>query len=122
MVFNSIDPCEEFVFKGDIIESVHTFKYLGVLLKTTPNLDSVVEHLVAASRCSLFTLNRHCAELCIMDVKLCYGLFNKLVRSTTNHVCEVWVESKKIEAIEVVYRGFFKSLLRVRNPVAQPSC
>jgi hypothetical protein len=28
MVFNSIDPCQEFVFEGDAIECVHTFKYL----------------------------------------------------------------------------------------------
>jgi hypothetical protein len=48
-----------------------------------------------------------------MDVKLRYDLFNTLMRSTTNYACEVWVDSKKIEAIEVVYRGFLKSLLRV---------
>ncbi len=35
--------------------------------------------------------------------------------SITNYACEVWVDSKKIEAIEVVYRGFFNSLLRVRK-------
>ncbi len=27
MVFNSVDPCQEFVFKGDTIESAQTFKY-----------------------------------------------------------------------------------------------
>jgi hypothetical protein len=35
MVFNSIDPCQEFVFKGDVIERVQTFKYMGILLETT---------------------------------------------------------------------------------------
>jgi hypothetical protein len=50
-----------------------------------------------------------------MDVKLCCNLFNTLVRSITNYACEVWVDSKKIEAIEVVYRGFLKSLLGVRK-------
>jgi hypothetical protein len=55
MVFNYVDPCQEFLFEGDIIECVQTFKYLGILLKTTPNLNSAVEHLVAASRRSLFT-------------------------------------------------------------------
>jgi hypothetical protein len=103
MVFNSVDPCQEFVFKGDAIERVQTFKYLGFLLETTPNLDNVVEHLVAASRCSLFALNCRCAELRIMDIKLRCNLFNTLVRSTTSYACEVWVYSKKIEAIEVVY-------------------
>jgi len=111
MVFNSVDPCQKFVFEGDIIEHVQTFNYLGILLETTPNVDSAVEHLAAASRCSLFALNRRCAELRIMDVKLRYDLFNTLVRSTTSYACEIWVDSKKIEAIEVVYRGFLKSLL-----------
>jgi hypothetical protein len=103
MVFNFVDPCQEFVFKGDVIERVQTFKYLGILLETTPNLDSVVEHLAAASRRSLFTLNRHYAELRIMDVNLHYDLFNTLVHSITSYACEVWVDSKKIEAIEVIY-------------------
>jgi hypothetical protein len=103
MVFNFVDPCQKFVFDGDIIERVQTFNYLGILLKTTPNLDSAMEHLAAASRRSLFALNRYCAELHIMDVKLCCDLFNTLVRSTTNYACDIWVDSKKIEAIEVLY-------------------
>jgi hypothetical protein len=115
MVFNSIDPCQEFVFEGDTIERVQTFKYLGILLKTTSDLDNVVEHLIAANRCSLFALNRHCAELRIMDVKLHCDLFNALVCSTTSYAYEVWVDSKKIEAIEIVYERFFKSLLGARK-------
>jgi hypothetical protein len=103
MVFNSIDPCQEFVFEGDVIKRVQTFKYLGILFETTSNLDSVMEHLVAISKRSLFALNRCCAELCIMDVKLRYDLFNMLVHSTISYACEVWVDSKKIKVIEVVY-------------------
>jgi hypothetical protein len=103
------------VFEGDIIEHVQTFNYLGILLETTPNLDNVVEHLAAASRRSLFALNRRCAELRIMDVKLRCDLFNTLVHSVASYACEIWVDSKKIEAIEVVYQRFFKSLLGVRK-------
>ncbi len=33
----------------------------------------------------------------------------------TQGPCEIWVDPKKIEAIEVVYRGFLKSLLEVRK-------
>jgi hypothetical protein len=76
MVFNYADPCQKFVFEGDVIEHVQTFKYLEILLETTSNLDNVMEHLVVASRRSLLTLNRHCAKLRIMDVKLHYDLFN----------------------------------------------
>jgi hypothetical protein len=115
MVFNSVDPCQKFMFEGDIIERVQTFNYLGILFETTPNLDSAVEHLVVVSRRSLFALNRRYVELRIMDVKLRCDLFNTLVRSTASYTYEIWVDSKKIEAIEVVYRGFLKSLLRVRK-------
>jgi hypothetical protein len=103
MVFNFVNPCQEFVFESDTIECVQTFKYLGILLETTLNLDSAMEHLAATSKHSLFALNCHCAELCIMDIKLRCDLFNTLVRSTTSYACEVWVDSEKIEAIEVVY-------------------
>jgi hypothetical protein len=111
MAFNSINPCQEFLFKGDVIKCVQTFKYL----KTTPNLDNAVEHLASTSRRSLFAPNRHYAELCIMDINLRCDLFNTLVRSTTSYACEVWVDSKKIEAIEIVYGGFLKSLFEVRK-------
>jgi hypothetical protein len=76
---------------------------MGILLETTSNLDSVMEHLVVANKCSLFALNHRCAELCIMDIKLCCDNFNTLVRSITSYACEVWMDSKKIEAIEVMY-------------------
>jgi hypothetical protein len=72
-----------------------------------------MEHLVAATRRSLFTLNHHYVKLCSMDVKLRFDLFDTLVCSTTSYVCEVWVDSKKIKAIKVVYKGFLKSLIRV---------
>jgi hypothetical protein len=113
MVFNSVDPCQEFVFEGDTIECVQTFKYLGILLETTLNLDSLMEHLAAASRHSLFALNRHCVKLCIMDVKLRCDHFNTLVCSTTSHACEVWMDFKKVKVIKVMYRRFLKSLLGV---------
>jgi hypothetical protein len=37
------------------------------------------------------------------------------MRSITSYACEVWVDSKKIEPIEVVYQWFLKSLLEVRK-------
>jgi hypothetical protein len=109
MVFISNDPFQKFVFKGDIIMHLQTFKYQGILLETTLKLDSVVKHLVAANRCSLFTLNQCYVELHIMDIKLHCDLFNTLLHSIANYAYEIWVDSKKIEAIEIVYRRFFKS-------------
>jgi hypothetical protein len=41
-----------------------------------------------------------------------------LVRSIASYAYEVWVDSKKIEAIEVVYRRFFKSLLGVQKTIS----
>ncbi len=110
MVFNFVDPCQECVFEGDDIERVQTFKYLGIMFETTSNLDNVVEHLAITNQCSLFALNRRCARLCIMDVKLRCDLFNTLVCSIASYACKVWVDSKKIGAIEVVYQRFLNSL------------
>jgi hypothetical protein len=50
-----------------------------------------------------------------MDVKLRCDFFNTLVRSIANYACEVWVDSKKIEAIKVVHQRFLKSLLGVQK-------
>jgi hypothetical protein len=38
-----------------------------------------------------------------MDVKLHCDLFSMLVRSIASYACEVWMDSKKIEVIEVMY-------------------
>jgi len=103
MVFNSTDPCQKIMFENDIIECVQTFQYSGILLETTSNLDNAVEHLATTSKRSLFTLNRQCAKLCIMDIKLRCDLFNTLVHSIASYACEVRVDSKKIEVIKVVY-------------------
>jgi hypothetical protein len=51
-------------------------------------------------------------------VKLRCDLSNTLVHSTTSYACEVWVDSKKIEAIEVVYQRFLKSLLEVQKTMS----
>jgi hypothetical protein len=122
MVFNSTNPCQEFVFEGDVIKCMKTFKYLEILLETIPNLDSVVEHLAAANRCSLFALNCRYVELRIMDVELCYDLFNTLVHSTTGYAYEVWMDSKKIEAIEVGTKGFLSPCSGCEKQPAHPSC
>jgi len=122
MVFNFAHPCQEFMFKGDVIECVQTFKYLGILFETTPNMDSEVEHLIVASRHLLFALNHRYVKLCIMDVKLHCDLFNMLVRSIVSYACEIWADFKKIKAIEVVYRRFLKSLLGVWKQPACPLC
>jgi hypothetical protein len=95
MVFNFIDMGQEIVFEGNVIERVQTFKYLGILFKTTSNLNSAVEHLATTNKRSLLALNCCYVELCIMDVKLRCDLFNTLVRSTTSYAYEVWVDSKK---------------------------
>jgi hypothetical protein len=117
LVFNTpvTTACRDFMFRGNPIERVQSFKYLGILFQATKNLDSAVERLVAASKRSLFAMNRRCAELRIANVKMRVILFDTLVRSVASYACEVWVDSKSIEAAEVVYRGFLKTLLGVRG-------
>jgi len=114
-MFDFADPCQNFVFESDIIKRVQTFKYVGILLETTSNLDNVMEHLATTSRHSLFTLSHHCAELRIINIKLCCDFFNMLVHSIASYACEVWVDSKKIKAIEVMYQGFLKSMFTLHG-------
>ncbi len=69
MVSNSTDPCQEFMFEGDVIERVRTFKYLRILLETTPNLDSAMEHLAPTNRRSLFALNHRYADYVLWTLR-----------------------------------------------------
>jgi hypothetical protein len=54
-------------------------------------------------------------QLRIMDVKLHCDLFNTLVHFTASYACQVWVDSKKIKVIEVMYWRLFKSMIGVRK-------
>jgi len=102
MVFNYADPCQEFVFEGDVIEHVQTFKYLGILLETTLNLECPACSGVSSSCLQAFAV---CTEPPLYEA-MYYGrcdLFNMLVCSIASYAYEVWVDSKKIEAIEVTY-------------------
>jgi hypothetical protein len=56
-----------------------------------------------------------------MDVKLHCDLFNTLVCSTTSYACEVWVDFKKIEAIEVDTEGFSNPCSGCEKQLARPS-
>ncbi len=49
------------------------------------------------------------------NIKLHFDLFNMLMCSTASYAYKVWVDFKKIKAIEIMYQGFFKSLLGVRR-------
>jgi hypothetical protein len=40
------------------------------------------------------------------------------MRSIASYACEVWVGSKKIKAIAVMYQWFFKSLLKVQKIIS----
>jgi len=51
---------------------------------------------------SLFALNFHYGERHIINVKLRCDFFNTLVRFIANYTYEVWVDFKKIKAIEVM--------------------
>jgi hypothetical protein len=63
----------------------------------------------------LFALNFHYAERHIINVNLRCDFFNTLVCFRANYTYEIWVDFKKIKAIEVMYRGFLKSLLKVQK-------
>jgi len=62
----------------------------------------------------MFALNRRCAKLRITEVKTRLQLYDALVQPVLTYAAEVWVGSPGMEKIELVERGFLRSLLGVR--------
>jgi hypothetical protein len=62
MVFNFVNPCQEFVFKGDTIERVQTFKYLGILFSTCWCVPQQVMHVKFGWTPRKYRLLKQCTE------------------------------------------------------------
>ncbi len=100
--------CQDFIYHGEVIERVVSFRYLGVELHSTRGLSFAIEKILVAGRKSMFALQRRCAELKITDPRLRCQLFDTLVAPVINYGCEIWAGEAAAGKLEVIHNQFLK--------------
>jgi hypothetical protein len=82
--------CQAFQYEGEAIEQLNSFKYLGVELHGTKDMQAVIQRLAMSGKKVVFALRCRCAELHIFDPALQCQLFDALVKPMLSYGCEVW--------------------------------
>ena len=114
-------PCklaagDKWIYRGNEIEIVSVFKYLGCYLSSSGSFSINTKELVKSARRALFALKVFFGKYEELTPSLQLMFFNSMVRPILFYGCEVWGMSKA-DPIEVFYREFLKYVLRVKTSV-----
>ncbi len=108
--FGSKATCQAFMFTGNEVERVESYKYLGFEFHATKNLARGVSQLVSAAKKAMHSMNRRCALLPTSD---------SLLLPILRYASEVWGVDEKIgDAAELLHRQFLKHILDDRDSTA----
>ena len=102
----------KWTYKGQEIEIVNNFNYLGIVMSSGGSFASATNTLYGKAlkaMHSLFTLTKDMN----VPIHIMLNLFNAYVSSILNYNCEVW-GFMKAENIERVHRKFCKRILNVK--------
>ena len=104
---------QSFKIKGQHIEIIDSYCYLGMLLNYNGNFCTARKKITEQAHKALFAFNRKIRNISI-PVDLQLKLFDSLVSPILLHASEVWGFENK-ESIEKVHLQFCKNILKVRS-------
>jgi hypothetical protein len=113
-----------FYIDGGAIETVASYRYLGVEVSCSGRWTPAVQALSTADLRATHALRQRCIKIQLYDPGLRPELFDILVRPILLHGAEIWGATRQIglttfgsqerDPTEQVHRSFFRSLLGVR--------
>lgn len=106
-----------FVYKGEALDIVASFKYLGIELHGTQPFGSAAKRLAMSGSKALHALRRRCAELGISCPSLTIELFDSLVRPVLSYGAEVWATqflTGSDNPCDSIHLSFLRRILGVR--------
>ena len=107
-----------FTLNGSEIETVDTFKYLGIMFFYTGSFAKCRKHVVEQATRAMWGLLRKCRKLALPP-SIQLSLFDQTVIPVLLFGCEVW-GYEKLQIIEKLQLQFCKLLLRVKK--STPTC
>ena len=102
-----------FQFKGEKIEIVNEYKYLGVTLNYNGGFKICQEYLCQQGRRAMYSLIAKCRKFSL-PVDLQLELFDAMVLPVLTYGCEIWGYTvyKEVESVQLT---FFKYILGIRK-------
>jgi hypothetical protein len=99
-------------FKGNPVEQVESFKYLGLVFHQNCSFKTAIDTLLASARKATFCLHSRCANLRIADPRLKCQLFDALVYPILSYSFEIWGSNPSYgEDLESWHRQFMRQVL-----------
>ena len=102
----------QFVCNGQSLETVHCFRYLGVIMNYNGSFKIAIEELHKQALRAMFALLNKCRKL-QLSVDVTLDLFDKLVTPVMLYACEVW-GFEKLHLLEKLHLKFLKYILKVK--------
>ena len=111
-----IGKLDKWTYRGEELETVNQFKYLGFVFGSSGKFTKGIEDLRCRGLRAIFGLKSilHTNPEMLPSIQL--KLFNSLVLPVLCNSCEIWGFDEAPE-LERVYLAFLKSLLGVRKTV-----
>ena len=108
----------EFMYKGQKLDIVLHFKYLGITLSKNGSLSPAVEDLCEQARKATYTILKKARTL-DLPIDLQIDLFHKLVYPILSYGCEMW-GYEKLDKLDEVHLNFLRHVLRLNKgtPIA----
>ena len=108
-----------FIFGKDNLEVVDDYTYLGIIFNFNGKFKKAVDKQIASARRALFILRKKAIKL-KLPIDLQLELFDKTILPILLYGAEVWGYSSHKAQIEIFYRKFLKSVLRLNNRTPDP--
>ena len=105
---------EKWVYKGNALEVVNCFKYLGIVLACGGSNHITQKTLSVQAKKACFGLLKNVNDFSNMPVTVLCDLFDKTILPILNYGCELWGFGKA-DDIERVHLWFCKVILKVKS-------
>ena len=106
-----------FIFDGQQIETVESYKYLGHVISNNKNMHArMSEHVLTQARKAVFALNGDTnASLGYIPPKLALKMFDTYILPILEYHSELWLRNNPTGDLENIQLRYLKSLLSVRT-------
>jgi len=108
----------ELVYKGEILKTVASFRYLGVELHATQPFGHAAGPIASSGLKAMHAMRRRCAELGLTSPSLQSELFDALVRPVLSYAAEIWATQFLAGATnpcDSLHGSFLRGMLGVRQ-------
>ena len=119
MVFDK--KCDfNFMYNGQSLEIVKTYKYLGLVFKCINKCDGNIfseafMHIQNQSRKAMYKILKDTRKIGMLSPNVALKVFDSLVLPILEYANEIWFQNKEILCIENVQLKYFKIILGVHN-------